>query len=480
MHLTSYGGAGGVTGSKHLLTIGEMRLLFDCGTFQGLPDTRERNRQLPFLAESISHVVLSHAHLDHCGMLPLLCKQGFSGSIFATAATRDVAAYMLADAASIEEQDARYRIKHNIGTANENIPIFSSSDVPAVIKSFVAVPYARQENKWKNITDNIRLKLYDAGHIIGSAVSVLEIKSKTGLQRIAYTGDIGAPGTPLLYDPEVPAEEINTVIIESTYGSRDHESLTTTSDRLAATINDVYAQRGKIIIPAFSLGRTQVIVYLLHKLTDEGRIPRLPIFVDSPLATNLTSVYRDHRQDYDNETWQDFAPRANNSGHKENSSNEHRPLAFSNLVYTRSQEESKALNSRPGPYIVIAASGMMTAGRVVHHLRHSIANKNNAIFITGYQAQGTLGRRLLEGAKSVEIYKDRFKVRASIHVFNAFSAHSDRTQLIQYLNRFRGIKRVILVHGEPNEADVFKYELERLHPNWRVLRPKEGDKINLD
>ena len=471
MHITHYGGAGGVTGSKHLLeTDDNTRILFDCGTFQGLPDVRERNRAFPFAPEQVDHVVLSHAHIDHCGMLPLLVKRGFTGSIFATPATRDIAELMLKDSAGIEEQDAAYRTKHTLGAPDWREPLFTRDDIPAVMERFVAVPYTRERDEWHAITDSIRLKFYDAGHILGSAVAVVACSGQAGTKTVAYTGDIGAPGTPLLYDPEVPAEPIDTILIESTYGGREHTPLAEAEQRLVETIKAVCDRQGKIIIPAFSLGRTQVLVYVLHKLTDEGKIPRFPIYVDSPLATNLTEVYMGHRQYYDDETWADFAPQQGG---------QHVPLAFENLTYTRSKRESQALNRKLGPFAVISASGMMTAGRVVHHLRHSISDPKNAVFITGYQADGTLGRRLLEGAKRVELYGDYFTVKADIHIFNEFSAHVDQQQLTNYLEAVPGLKQVVLVHGEPKQADQFRARLSTQHPEWTVHRPDEGDTLDL-
>jgi len=474
MQITFYGGAGGVTGSKHLVEVGGRRILLDCGTFQGLSDVRERNRSLPFPPESIDQVVLSHAHIDHCGMLPLLVKNGFRGSIFATQATCDMAMLMMEDMAGIEKQDARYRVKHKIGPPDFREPLFTQDDVLAVKERFVPVPYARDSGKWFDVLQTasgdgvqVRLKFYDAGHILGSAISVLEFQQGEVVQRLAYSGDVGSPGTPLLYDPQVPKEEIQTVLLESTYGGKEHKGLEQAIDRLGKAINAVVKRKGKIIIPAFSLGRTQLLVYVLHKLTDEGVIPRVPVYVDSPLATDLTHVFLEHEHDYDTETWVDFQ------------GEDHTPLMFSNLEYTRSKRASQALNNKEGPFIVVSASGMMTAGRVVHHLRHSIRDARNALFITGYQAAGTLGRRLLEGAKSVDLYGDRFPVKAEILVFNEFSAHADRAQLTELVEQFQGVERVMLVHGEPEQADEFRDELAAKHPDWQVARPDEGDTVEL-
>ncbi len=467
MTISFYGGAGGVTGSKHLLAVGNKHILLDCGTWQGAPEVRKKNRSFPFKPEAVDCVVLSHAHVDHCGMLPLLVKRGFRGSIFATEATRDVAYLMLKDMAKIEWQDAEYRRRHEVGTLDEREPLFDARDVVLAMERFVSVPYVRHRNEWREIAPKVKLKLYDAGHILGSAVCVLEAGEGKGLKRIAYSGDIGPPGMPLLFDPQVPREKIEVLILESTYGSRRHETSEGTEERLVNCIKTVLNRGGKMIVPAFSLGRTQGIVYLLHKLTNEGRLPHFPIYVDSPLAVRLTDVYRQHRSEYDEKSGVDFR-----GPHD-------KPLAFHNLRYIRSVEESKQLNEQPGPLMIISASGMMAYGRVVHHLRQGVADPKNAIFVTGYQAEGTLGRRILEGARRVDIFGDRLAVRAQVWLFNELSAHADREQLQRYAEGLEGLRQVFLVHGEPHQADDLKKQLELAHPEWWVERPKEGDSYEL-
>ena len=377
--LTFFGAAENVTGSKHLLEVAGARILLDCGTFQGLPDIRERNRSVPFPPESIDALV---------------------------------------------------------------------------------------SGEWQEILPGVRLKFYDAGHILGSAVSVLSWEEEGSERTLAYTGDLGPNGVPLLHDPETPEEKIDTLIMESTYGDRVHDPFDAAYNRLAETIVRVCERGGKIIVPAFSLGRTQVLVYIIHKLTDQGRIPRFPIFVDSPLATNLTDVYKANRQNYDEETVEDFG-------------SDHTPLAFRNLRYVQSANESKELNIMKGPFMVIAGSGMMTGGRVVHHLRHSIDKPHNAVFITGYQAEGTLGRRLLEGASNVDLYGVNFPVNAEIFLFNEFSAHADSVQLASYASSLRGLTRTFLVHGEHHQADALRDRLLGTHPHWDVQIAKEGRTFSL-
>jgi len=465
MRITFYGAAGNVTGSKHLLDTDQARVLLDCGTFQGRKqDVGNKNYTFPFPPTWIDAVILSHAHIDHCGMLPRLINGGFTGRIHSTIATKNVARVMLADAAKIEEQDAFYQAKHGLAVEE---PLFLKADIPKTIDQFQPSPYARHKNQWTQVTKNIAVKFYDAGHIIGSAVSVLKISSPNNKETyLAYTGDLGPDQVPLLHDPEIPTEPIETLIMESTYGSRQHEPFDNSLDRLASTIKKIYDQKGKIIVPAFSLGRTQMLVYLLHKLTDQGKIPRFPIYVDSPLATDVTEVFHDDMKNYDAETWQDF-------------SFEDAPLTFRNLTYTRSVQESKALNNKPGPFLILSASGMMTAGRVVHHLRNCISDPNNAIFITGFQAFGTRGRKILDGAKEVKLHGDTFPVRAAIHLFNEFSAHADSRQLQAYAEKLPHLKQVALVHGEPHHSNDLAQQLTRSHPNWQVTTPTEGDSIEI-
>lgn len=468
MNITFCGAAGGVTGSKHLVEAAGKKILLDCGTFQGLADVRERNRSLPFPPDSIDAVVLSHAHLDHCGMLPLLVKRGFTGPIFATPATVDVAKYMLNDAAAIEEQDAEYRGKHRIGAPDSREPLFTAADVADVLKQFVAVPYAREAKGWQAVASGIDLKFYDAGHILGSAVSVLRIQEEGKNERyVAYTGDLGPQEQPLMRPPEVPVEPISTLLLESTYGGRVNHATPEVEKRLIAAITAVLARDGKMIVPAFSLGRTQSFLYTVHKLIDDGKIPRFPVYVDSPLATGISGVYRTYAVDYDKEAGADF-PRGGDE-----------PLSFRNLRYVASVEESKNLNVQPGPFMIVSASGMMTAGRVVHHLRHCIGDPRNAIFITGYQAEGTVGRQLVEGNKRLELHGDLFPVKAQVCIFNEFSAHADQAQLLQYVRHLPGLKQIMLVHGEREQAEVLRLKLAEVKAAEHVLQPEEGQTYEL-
>ncbi len=465
--ITFFGGAGSVTGSKHLVHVAGKNILLDCGLFQGLPDVRARNRVFPFPPDSIDAVVLSHAHLDHCGMIPLLVKRGYRGKIFATKATRDVTEFMLQDSAGIEMQDVLYRQKHHIGSPDEREMLFTSDDVTLALEQFEAVSYARNRDVWEEILPGISLKFYDAGHILGSAITVLRYEEAGEMQYIAYTGDVGPKGSPMLHDPEVPQEPISTLLMESTYGNREHLPMREAESRLADAITKVHARGGIMVVPAFSLGRTQMLVYTIHRLTDLGLIPRFPIFVDSPLAQDITTIYQANGEDFDKETKEDFSRIGE------------LPLSFRNLEYVQSSEDSKKLNGRKGPFMIISASGMMTAGRVVHHLRHTIANANNAIFVTGYQAIGTTGRRILSGAKHIELHGDWFPVRAEVLLFNEFSAHADSKALSDFAGRIRGLRTLALVHGETEEANALASTLRARHSGVDIIVPQEGKTISI-
>ncbi len=468
MKLTFYGGVSGVTGAKHLLEADNHHILMDCGVFQGSRKiTREMNSQLPFEASKITAVILSHGHLDHCGSLPLLIKSGYKGRIYATAATRDVTAWILKDAAHIQQMDADYMNRHRIEGAELAQPLFNQDDVDEVISRFVEVPYVRLSGEWFQLAPGLRLKFYDAGHIMGSAVTVLEINNKGKIKRVAYTGDLGRSGTPLIPDPESIKDEVETLLLESTYGARQHRSLTEAVEKLRNIVNDIYQKGGKIIVPTFALGRTQELVYVLHQLTDSKKIPRLDIYVDSPLATNLTEVFAKHPETYDEESWEDFGKRGD------------LPLSFRNLTYTETREESKNLNHKPGPFIIISASGMCEAGRILHHLINNIEDERNIILITGFQAKHTLGRRLVEGAKNVRIFGQYFKVRARIEVLNEFSAHADSLALFDYAASVKNLKNIFLVHGEIEQASILQTNLRQYNANWQVFLPEVGQSFEV-
>lgn len=457
MHITFLGAAGEVTGSKHVLDDGQHRILLDCGLEQGRGASHHQG-ELPFDATTIDAVLVSHAHLDHVGLLPVLVKSGFTGTIYSTSATRDLAELILLDSAHLQEQDAAYAQRKR-WTGYETVqPLYIVDDIPAVMAHWKTLPYQFIVTGWTEILPGVRVKLYDAGHILGSAVTVVEMGGKC----VAYTGDLGRQDAPLLRDPDHIIDDVQALILESTYGTRLHHPVDSVNDMLISVISATAQRGGKVVVPAFSLGRTQEFVYLLHKLTDEGRLSRLPIVVDSPLASKITDVFSRHQRDYDQAVNQDF------SRHGED------PLVFSNLRYTHSVEESKSLNSLPGPLVIISASGMASGGRVMHHLANNLNDPKNTILFTGYQATGTLGRSLVQGAKQVHMFGQVVQVRAQISILNDLSAHADAAELERYAASVPGLKNVYLVHGEPDRAAGLQVSLMQRHPNWTITVPAVG------
>jgi metallo-beta-lactamase family protein len=431
MKLTFHGAAGGVTGSQHRLESAGATILLDCGMFQGRrKEAEKKNREMPFPARTIDAVVLSHAHIDHSGRLPLLVQEGFHGPIYATPATIDLCASMLRDTAHIAESDATFVNRHHPGEEPVE-PLFTMADADATMPLFRPVQYRTPTT----IGGGLTMESFDAGHILGSS-SILFTDGKT---RLAYSGDVGRPGLPIIRDPE-PMPPADFLIMESTYGSRKHPPQGEALARLEDVVKRTIGRGGRLIIPAFAVGRTQQIVLLLHQLIDEQRIPAVPMFVDSPLAVDVTKAFRAHPECVDEETAKYLREGAD-------------PFGFKRLSYVRDAEGSKKLNDLRGPFIVISPSGMCEAGRVLHHLRHNIGDPKNAVLITGYQAENTLGRKLQNGVKSVKIFGIPAEVRAEIACLDALSAHADAGELIAWMKPITPtLKRVFLVHGEPGES----------------------------
>ena len=461
MRITFCGGAQTVTGSKYLIETEGYKLLLDCGLFQGKRDVANlANRQLPFDATSVSAVILSHAHADHCGMLPVLVKQGFAGKIYCTAATADIATFILQDAAMIQEQDCEYFNKHLPEGGQPIAPTYTLQDAKKVPSHFAPVPYFRLSGQWTHLAPGVRFKFYDAGHILGSVITLLEITESGEVKRLIFTGDLGRHFLPILRDPEFVQESAGAIIMEATYGDRLHRPIGDLEGELETIIAKALQNKSKIIVPAFSLGRTQELIYLLHKLTDEGKIPALPIFVDSPLAEKITRVFNTYTSDFDEQFWEDFGEKGEKA------------FIFDNLVTVRSVQESKEINARPGPCIVIAGSGMCEGGRVLHHLKNTIYDANDVVLITGYQAEHTLGRKLIEGISPVKIFGRPYDVRAKIITLNELSAHADQNDLLNYVKNVKDLKQVFLVHTEPKQAGVFKELLAEELPKISVDIPK--------
>lgn len=464
MKINFLGGAQNITGSKHLIQSQKYNLLLDCGLYQGKrAESNKLNKTFPFPAEKINSVILSHAHLDHCGNLPVLIKSGFKGKIYCTPATAEIAEYILLDSAKIQKQDAEYFNNHVLNQKEKISPIYTEYDVKKVIEHFQPVEYFRKSNEWTKLNKNIRFKFYDAGHILGSAITVLEIKENEDIKNVAFTGDLGREQSPILCSPEYIKESVHTLITECTYGDILHKPLSNLIEDFKEAINIIIKSKGKIIIPAFSLGRTQEIIYNLHKLLDEKRIPSLSIYIDSPLAKNITEIFPKYIHDFDKDFWKDFGNRKDS------------PFMIKNLNYIKSVEESKALNNKKGPLIIISASGMMEGGRVLHHLKNNIENPQNIILITGYQAENTLGRKIQEGISPIRIYGKEYNIKAKVKTLKEFSAHADQKDLLKYISNIKNLEKIFLIHTESKQSAIFKEILEKKYPSLLIEVPRVGD-----
>lgn len=463
MKITFLGAVRGVTGSMHLLSVNGDHVLIDCGLFQGRrAESNRRNRQLPVNVDRIDRVVLGHAHIDHSGNIPSLVKNGYSKSIYSTFATRDLCAVMLADSAYIQQKDAEYLNKKKKLKGRDRIePLYSAEEAENAIQLFRGVSY----HKPFYVTKDIRLTFLDAGHILGSALCFFEIFENGNRKTLLYAVDLGRKDLPILRDPEV-VKEVEYLILESTYGGRLHGEISEAEDQLAEVVNRTHSRGGKVIIPAFSLERTQEIVYCLHLLEAAGRIPVLPVYVDSPLSTNVTQIFQLHPECFDRETNELLAHNRN-------------PFGLNQISYVRDVEASKKLNRLKEPCIIISASGMCEAGRILHHLKNNIENPNNTILVVGFMARNTLGRRLVERQPKVRIFGEEYELKAEVKIINAFSAHADREDLIDYVDSLgKSLKRIYLVHGEDEQSQALKEELEG-HGYANVNLPEEGDEIEL-
>ncbi len=525
MHVTFYGAVREVTGSMHLVTSENDRILLDCGMFQGRrKETAEKNRLLPFDPQDISSLVLSHAHIDHSGRIPLLTKNSFRGRIFCTRATTDASEYLLKDSAHIQESDANYlnyktvrsflsqkqmhqkgktvsksnlnKIKkqlkkdgHQLDTKkiseliqkhnlDEVRPIYTTEDAEHALNFFEGYPYRHTEAIGKDAA----CRFYEAGHILGSAISMINLRENGRSYNVCYTGDIGRFNKPIIKDPALFFENtdrnVDLMIMESTYGNRFHEPLQDLKPQLKEILTDTFQRGGTVIIPAFAYGRTQELLYVLHELYNEGEVQRVPVFVDSPLATNITKVFGEHPEVYDRETHETFLEKGKN------------PFSFDQVHFVGSVEESMALNREEKPHIVIAASGMCEAGRVLHHLRHKIHNPRHTILIVGYMAQNTLGRRILEQGLEydnsgrtdappiLKFLNKSYPLKARVVQLSGFSAHGDRNEMLRFLKESNlRIKKIAVVHGEEDQSLAFGQYLEK--EGFSVIVPKPGETIDI-
>lgn len=475
----SLGAAQEVTGSKHILEIDGRQFMIDCGAFQGKRKVSdEKNRNFDIAADKLEAVVLTHGHYDHCGLLPVLTKKGFKGNIYATPATRDIANIVMMDSARIQAHDAEF-LRKQAAKKKQKFdwsPLFNEADCVKTAHQIVSISY----NRKMYIAPDVELEFFDAGHILGSAFAYFTVKGihhNSGTKgtsinapsfahdssnevRILYSGDIGRNKQPIIKDPDTDFPSPDYLFLESTYGDRKHGDKAFAMHELERVVNAAIQKKGKIIIPSFAIERAQELVFYLHLLVDQKKIPNIPIYVDSPMATNTTNVFQVHPECYSDEVHEAFLKHHKN------------PFGFGELRFTASVEESKSLNDLPGPMIIISADGMCEAGRVLHHLANNISNPANTILIVGYMAENTLGRRILEGEKRVKIMGDEYPVNATIEQIDSLSAHADYVEMTDWLGRIdtSRLKEIFLVHGEKDSQAAFKnYLAEHGFPNVTIV-----------
>jgi metallo-beta-lactamase family protein len=525
MNVTFYGAVREVTGSMHLLTTENDRVLMDCGMFQGRrKESAEKNRVVPFDPKILSNIVLSHAHIDHCGRIPLLTSRDFSGRIVCTRPTAAACEYLLRDSAHIQESDAEYlnykNIRHALSRAkssgrgkkmsksekseikrllkknrhdlnNEVIndliedfhlervePLYTAADAEEALTYFDGNPY----NHPVSVGQEMTCTFYEAGHILGSAISVIQARENGRSYNIAFTGDIGRFDKPIIKDPALnfadEHQDIDLLIMESTYGDRLHDPVKDLRPRLKQVLQDNYDRKGTILIPSFAFGRTQELLYILHELYDTEEVPRVPIYVDSPLATKLTKVFGEHPEVYDKETHDAFLEKGSN------------PFSHDKIHFVGSVAESIALNKDKTPHIVVSASGMCEAGRILHHLRFKIHDARNTVLMVGYQAQHTLGRRILEqgrayeksgrqgAAPAVKFFNKEYPLKARVEAIDGFSAHADKQEMLQFLKESNlNVKKIAVVHGEENQTLAFADTLRG--EGFAVVAPRRGETVQV-
>jgi len=447
MKLTFHGAAQTVTGSQHLLEVNGHHLLLECGLFQGRrKETYERNRHFPYDPNKVDAVLLSHAHIDHSGNLPHLVKKGFEGPIYTTHATAHLANLMLIDSGHIHETDAQYINERRERRGEPLIePLYTIEDAGRVAQYFDCYAYEQTFE----VVPGVTAQFVDAGHILGSAAIVLDIEEHNLKKRLWFSGDIGRRDLPLIRDPVLP-EGADILVMECTYGDKPHSDPQEAYDELRKVVARTAERGGKVIVPAFAVGRTQELVYDLHRMINSGEIPRLPVVVDSPLAVNATDIFRAHPECFDEET-KEFIRQDRH----------HAALGFNLLTYTHSVEESKALNFYQGPMVIISASGMAETGRILHHLRNNLSDDRNTILIVSWQAPHTLGRRLADREKRVKIFGETFHRKAEVVTIGGFSAHAGQTFLLEYAQATQdSVEQLFLVHGEKGPADALHEKLD--------------------
>ncbi len=456
--ITFLGAAETVTGSKHLLTLNNHKVLVDCGLFQGGQELRARNwAPLPIDPRELEAIVITHAHLDHIGYLPKLVKDGFDGPIYSTKATLDLSRISLPDSGRLQEEDARFANKHGLTRHKPALPLYTEADSYQCLKLFKAIHY----HQFQELPGKAQFQFLPAGHILGSGFA--EIYFENG-ERILMSGDLGRFNTPIIKDPTT-VEFAEYLVIESTYGDRLHAH-EDTEGKMAAIFTKAHEEGSVVLVPSFAIGRTQELLYFINELEEQHRIPRIPIYIDSPMATTTTGVYAEAQEEYDC----DMKIRVDEGG---------KPLRPENVTFVRDGEQSRALNSQRGPMVIIAGSGMANGGRIVHHLLHHLGDPSTVVLFTGYQAEGTLGRRLIDGAEKVHIHNVEVPVRASVEVLNSLSAHADQGEILAWLSKFKQPpKQTFIVHGEPPAQKVLKQKIKE-ELGWDTVIPKQNDSFEL-
>jgi metallo-beta-lactamase family protein len=457
MKLTFYGATETVTGSKFLLQAAGKRVLVDCGLFQGLKELRERNWEEPPLdPASVDAVVLTHAHIDHTGFLPRFVRLGFRGPIYATSATVDLLRILLPDSGHLQEEEARFRNKHRRTKHNPALPLYTVEDADAALRLVQSVDF----NRPQVLANDLEFDLLHAGHILGSSFVRFRVEGKT----VLFTGDFGRPNTPIIKDPAV-VEAADYLLLESTYGNRLHGEAHG-KPRLRDIIVETSERGGTVLIPSFAVGRAQEVLYFMRELEQSGEIPVLPVYVDSPMAISAVEIFHDHPEEHDLEM--------NTAKHNGN------PLYTENVRFTRTVEESKEINNHRFPAVIISANGMATGGRIVHHLMQRLPDSRNSVVFVGFQAAGTRGRYLVEGAKTIKIYGMEYPVRAQIHSVDGFSAHGDYNEILAWLLKFKQPPlKTFLVHGEPRAIVAMKQHIHERLPAWNVAVPRYKETFNL-
>jgi len=458
--ITFYGAAQTVTGSKYLLQAGDARVLIDCGLFQGLKALREQNwAPTPFPVRQLNAVVLTHAHLDHVGYLPRVVKEGFNQSVYATPATTDLAQIILLDSAKCQEYDAAYANRKGYSKHKPALPLYEARDVEQTMKLFRDQP----RGEWFSPAEPIWMRSYDAGHLLGSSLIEVEVRDRDPALRIVFSGDVGRYGGPLYHDP-APPPACDYLVCESTYGDRDHPEVSLL-DALEEVVLRSVARGGVMLVAAFAVGRAQQLIYLLQLLKSAERIPDLPIFLDSPMSCDATAVYREFHHDHDLSDG-DLSPA-------------HPALAGSRVILSRTTAESKSINQVKGPAVIISSSGMMTGGRIVHHLQQRLPSAKNTVVIGGYQAVGTRGRLIEDGAPYLRMFGREVPVRAAVEHVPGLSGHADRSELLRWLAPLPAPRHTYLTHGEPDAAAALAQQL-RTSRGWAVTCPQLGQSVELD